>query len=157
MNEFLKILSVFITCIIFYGKAGIPAAVALFKFSFWKVMLMAVSSAIVGSALFTYMSSTLIKWRHNFRLKHGKIHNKKIFTKFNRRIIRIKHRFGLIGIAVITPFVGIPIGAYIAERFYKDKKRVITYLSTASIIWAIIFYFLLYFFYGAFKKWGIIN
>lgn len=90
-------------------------------------------------------------------LKRNRGKQKKTVTKFNRNVVRIKKRFGLIGIAVITPFVGIPIGAYIAERFYKDKKRVIMYLSVAAIVWAIIFYFLLYFFYGAFKKWGVID
>lgn len=156
MNEFLKILSVFITCLIFYGKAGIPSAVALFKFDFWKVMLMASSSAVTGSILFTYMSATLIKWWHNFRLKRHRIHSKKIFTKFNRRVIHIKQRFGLIGIAFITPIVGIPVGAYVAERFFKDKKRVIIYLSLAAIVWAFVFYWLLYFFYDAFKNWGVL-
>lgn len=155
MNEFFKILSVFFACLFFFGKAGIPAAIVLFKFSFWKVMLMAVSSAIIGNVLFTYMSATFIKWLHNFRAKRNRIHRKQIFTKFNRGVVRIKQRFGLVGIACITPIIGMPIGTYIAERFFKDKRRVIIYLSTAEIIWAAAFYWFFYLFYDTFKKWGL--
>lgn len=80
-------------------------------------------------------------------------HPKKIFTKFNRRVIRIKHRFGLTGIAILTPiFLSIPIGAFLAERFYKDKKKVILYLSISAIAWCFILYFLFLFFYESFKS-----
>jgi hypothetical protein len=81
-------------------------------------------------------------------------HPKKIFTKFNRRVIRIKHRFGLTGIAILTPiFLSIPIGAFLAERFYKDKKKVITYLSISAIAWCFVLYFIYLFFYDTFRAW----
>lgn len=81
---------------------------------------------------------------------------KKIFTKTTRRMIRIKHRFGLAGIAAITPLISQPIGAFFAEKFFKDKKKIIFYLSISVIIWAMGLYFILYLFHDQLKVWGII-
>lgn len=149
MSEFLKILSVFFTCIFFFAKLGVPSAVVLFKYNFLKVMLVACSGGITGSIIFTYLSSGIIKWRHNFRLKRGKIHHKPIFTKSNRRIITVKQKFGLAGIAFITPMIGTPVGAFLAERFFKDKKKIILYTSISIAFWALAIYLFLL----IFQKW----
>jgi hypothetical protein len=153
MAEFLKILSVFFTCLFFFGKLGVPTAVVLFKYNFWKVMLVSIAGGVSGNIIFTNLSAGIIKWRHNFRLKRGKIHRKKIFTRFNRRIIKIKQRFGLAGIAFITPMIGMPVGALLAERFFKDKKRVIFYLSISVVFWALTIYLFLLMFHSSLTGW----
>ena len=111
--------------------------------------------AVFGSVLFTYLFAGILKWWD--KVKEGMFsskHPKKIFTKFNRRVIRIKHRFGLTGIAILTPiFLSIPIGAFLAERFYKDKKKVIIYLSISAISWCFVLYFIYLFFYDTLRAW----
>lgn len=155
MAEFLKILSVFFTCIFFFGKLGIPTAVVVFKYNFWKVILVACAGGITGNIIFTYLSSYILEWRHNFRAKRNRIHRKKIFTRFNRGVIRIKQRFGLKGIAFITPIIGSPVGAFLAERFFKDKKKVILYLSISIVFWSIALYLILYIFHDSLEGWLI--
>jgi hypothetical protein len=155
MEEFLKILSVFITCIFVFVKLGVPTAVVLFKYNFIKVMLVTWSGGITSSIMFTYLSATIIKWIHKYRVKKGKIHKRVIFKKSNRRIIKIKQRFGLAGIAFFTPLISMPIGAFVAEKFYRDKRKVILYLSVSVIFWSITVYLLLYLFHDAFKGWLI--
>ena len=71
-------------------------------------------------------------------------------------MIGIKQRFGLAGIAAITPLISQPIGAFFAEKFFKDKKKVILYLSISVVIWAIGLYFILYLFHDQLQIWGII-
>jgi len=112
-------------------------------------MLVACTGGITGSIIFTYLSAGIIKWRHNFRLKRGKIHHKPIFTKFNRRIITVKQKFGLAGIAFLTPMIGTPVGAFLAERFFKDKKKIILYTSVSIAFWALAIYMFLL----IFQKW----
>lgn len=147
MNEFLKILSVFISCALFFGKVGMPAAVLLFKFNFIKVFLVSTSAGITGSILFTNISAALLKWWDKFKEKKN-FSKSKVFTKTNRFIIKTKKRFGLYGIALLSPILlSIPIGAFVAERFYKDKKRVIIALSISVIFWSITLYLLFLFFY----------
>ncbi len=145
MAEFLKILSVFLTCTFFFVKLGVPAAVIFFKYNFVKVMLVSCAGGITGNIIFTYLSATLLKWTHYYRQKRN-IH-KKIFTRSTRRMINIKHRFGLAGIAFITPIISQPIGAFFAEKFFKDKKKVIVYLSVSVVFWAVTLYFLLLMFH----------
>ncbi len=131
-----------------------PTAVVVFKYNFIKVILVAGSGGIFGNIIFTNLSAAILRWIENYREKRN-IH-KKVFTKTTRRMIRIKQRFGLAGIAAITPLISQPIGAFFAEKFFKDKKKVILYLSVSVIIWAIGLYFILYLFHDQLQEWGII-
>lgn len=132
-----------------------PTAVAVLGMSPWKVLPVAIGGGITGCILFTYISAFIIHAIHRYRAKRHLIHKRKIFTKFNRRVIRIRQRFGLAGIALITPVLGTPVGAFLAERFYRDKKKVILYLSGSVVIWAVTEYILMRFFYDAIKGWLI--
>lgn len=133
-----------------------PGAMVLFEFSFWKVFLVTVSGGIFGNIFFTYLSSAILKWWHAYRIKKGFIHKRKIFNKANRRIITVKKRFGLTGIALLTPILfSIPLGALIAEKFYKDRKEIIMYLSAAVVFWNLVEYFLIRFFHDSIAGWFI--
>jgi hypothetical protein len=155
MAEFFKILSVFLTCS-FAFKIGFPTAVMVFEYDFLKIFLVACGGAITGNVVFTYVSAAIIKAIHDFRVRRNLIHRKKIFTRFNRRVIRIKQKFGLAGIAFITPiFLSTPVGAFLAERFFKKKRKIIIYLSVATLFWAVTMYVILLFFYDNLKGWLI--
>lgn len=154
-TDVLQFISAALACTISLSKIGIPTVIAIYKSNYLLALLSSCTGAVFGSILFTYLFAGILKWWD--KLKEGMFsskHPKKIFTKFNRRVIRIKHRFGLTGIAILTPiFLSIPIGAFLAERFYKDKKKVIIYLSISAIAWCFILYFIYLFFYDTFKAW----
>ena len=126
-TEIWKFISAALACTVSLSKIGIPTVIAIYKSNYVLALLSSCTGAVFGSIIFTYLFAGILKWWDN--LKEGMFsskHPKKVFTKFNRRVIRIKHRFGLTGIAILTPiFLSIPIGAFLAERFYKDKKKVI--------------------------------
>ncbi len=141
MTSILKILSVFFTCTVLFCKAGVPAALLLFKDDFITFFVVCTAGGITGNVVFTNLSAILLKKIHAYRAKKGLIHKKPIFTRFNRRVISIKNRFGLLGLATITPLVlSTPLGAFLAERFFKDKKRIIIYLSISVVFWELVFY-----------------
>lgn len=143
MTQLLKILGVFFTCTVLFCKAGVPTALVVFKDDFITFFIVCTAGGIAGNIVFVNLSAAIIKWIHNYRVKRGLIHKKPIFTPFNRRITRIKQRFGLFGIAAITPLVlSTPLGAFLAERFFKNKKKIILYLSVSVIFWELVFYFL---------------
>lgn len=150
-----KFISAALACTISLSKIGIPTVIAIYKSNYLLALLSSCVGAIFGTVVFTYLFAGILKWWES--LKFGMFtskHPKKIFTKFNRRVIKIKHRFGLTGIAILTPiFLSIPIGAFLAERFYKDKKKVILYLSLSAIFWCIVLYFIYLFFYDTFRLW----
>jgi hypothetical protein len=150
MSEFWKIFSVFISCGLFFGKVGMPSAVIFFKFNFIKVFIVSCSGGIAGNVFFTYLSAGIIKWwekvKHKYIFKHNK--HPKVFTKSNRFIIKVKNRFGLYGIAFLSPvLLSQPLGAFLAERFFKNKKKVIIALSIAIVFWSVTLYFLFFFFF----------
>lgn len=153
-TEIWKFISAALACTISLSKIGIPAVIAIYKYNILMALLSSCTGAIFGTVVFTYLFAGILKWWDKFKDKYFKSkHPKKVFTKFNKRVIRIKHRFGLIGIALLTPiFLSIPIGAFLAERFYKDKRKVIIYLSVASIFWCFTLYFIFLFFYDSFKS-----
>jgi hypothetical protein len=150
-----KFISAALACTISLSKIGIPTVIAIYKSNYVMALISSCTGAVFGTIIFTYLFAGILKWWD--RLKEGMFsskHPKKIFTKFNRRVIRIKHRFGLTGIAILTPiFLSIPIGAFLAERFYKDKRKVIIYLSISAIAWCFLLYFIFLFFYDTFRSW----
>jgi hypothetical protein len=154
-TDVLQFISAALACTISLSKIGIPTVIAIYKSNYLLALVSSCTGAVFGSVLFTYLFAGILKWWDKVKEKmFSSKHPKKIFTKFNRRVIRIKHRFGLKGIAILTPiFLSIPIGAFLAERFYKDKKKVIIYLSISAISWCFILYFIYLFFYDTFRSW----
>lgn len=154
-NEIWKFISAMLACTISLSKIGIPSVILIYKSNYVMALLSSCSGAVLGTVVFTYLSAGILKWWNTLKERWFKSkHPKKIFTKSNRRVLKIKQRFGLTGIAILTPvLLSIPIGAFLAERFYKDKKKVIIYLSISGIVWCFIFYFAFLFFYDTIKSW----
>lgn len=154
--EIWKFISAVLACTISLSKIGIPAVIAIYKSNYIMALISSCTGAVFGTVVFTYFFAGILKWWDRFKDKWfgSSKHKKKVFTKFNRRIIVVKHRFGLLGIAILTPvLLSIPVGAFLAERFYKDKKKVIIYLSISGIAWCFIFYFSFMYFYDSFMQW----
>ena len=65
---------------------------------------------------------------------------KKIFTRRNRRIVLIKQKYGLVGIALITPFLlSIPVGVFLVVRYYRTSNTKFLYLIGANLLWSVIY------------------
>jgi len=126
--------------------ATFPLAVARFDFSFMETILWTNVGGTVGIYFFAYLSERLITWwkrlfgssrRKRFEEKKEK---KKIFTRRNRRIVKIKQKYGLIGIAFITPFLlSIPVGVFLVVRYYHSSKTKYMYLIGSNILWSVIY------------------
>jgi hypothetical protein len=137
-----KMVTVFITSILFL-KVGIGSAIG-FQLNFTQTILSAGLSGVFCSFFFTYVSAGAIKWSEKWLDKKfpSRKKKRKTFTWKNRFIIKAKKSFGLLGIAAIAPILlSIPLGSFLAVRFFGDKFKVFCYLSISSIAWAIILYF----------------
>lgn len=139
-----KIIAVFISCAIKPGIGGIPAAV-LAGFSFWEALIICSSGGIFGIVFFSYLIGAIIKWTGILLDKYfpnrGK--KKKVFSRKTRFIIRAKRSFGILGISIITPLVlSIPLGIFLALRFFGDRRKIIIWMSAAMIFWTAALYLL---------------
>jgi len=62
---------------------------------------------------------------------------KKIFTPRNRRVIRIWKKYGLWGVAWLTPILlSIPVGTFIMTRLEKKKKKIVFKLLISIVVWS---------------------
>lgn len=137
-----------------------PIAIMQFKFSFVETILWTNIGGIMGIYFFAFLSEKLIAWwNRTFRKKArenkspGK--EKKIFTKKNRRIIRIKQQYGLIGIALSTPFLlSIPVGVFLVVRYYRSSKIKFACLVGSNIFWSVIYTLFYTFWDGLLFKQG---
>lgn len=63
---------------------------------------------------------------------------KKIFTPRNRKLVKIWRKYGLFGIAFLTPvFLSIPIGTVIANSLVDNRRKIIIYMFFSLLFWSV--------------------
>lgn len=155
MGELLKILTVIFSSTL---KLAVGSLFAVgFGYNFWQTWLLTTIGGSIGVVVFTQISriiwntwdktkasakvkdvqqSVLSKWI-SLKFKKKTSEPKPVFTKRSRFIIRWKKQYGLVGLAFLTPIVlTIPIGTFISNRFFSDKKMVMIYLIISTALWA---------------------
>ncbi|MGB0871307.1 MAG: hypothetical protein ACPGSD_17090 [Flavobacteriales bacterium] len=94
---------------------------------------------LLGYFVFFYFSEYLIHTFSNVSLTKRK-KEKKIFTKRNRMIINIVRKRGLVILALITPILlSIPVGAFIAARYFTNKTKVNLVMVGSILTWSFIY------------------
>ena len=72
---------------------------------------------------------------------------KKRFTGQNRKIVFIWRKYGLVGVAALTPILFTPIvGVLLAISFGTPRDKLITYMFVSASIWAVVLTFMIYLF-----------
>jgi len=138
--DILEIISVALVSSIKLVWGGVPMALS-FGFSILETIFVTSSGGIIGVLAFVALSDFLVK-RFKKRAKKRKLektsqNSVKIFTRKNKLIVRIKTRFGLIGIAFLTPILfSIPLGSFLAIRYFKSKQKVISYMFASVLFWS---------------------
>jgi len=130
MEKFLSSLLVFLSSIVKFSMGTLAAIAADLGLggSFSNLL-----GGIIGVVVFTYVGSHIqeylvIKFPRRFGRK---------FTSSNRFLVRIKQRFGLGGIVVITPIIlSIPVGVMFALALTHDKKKIMISMIVSCLFWA---------------------
>jgi hypothetical protein len=99
--------------------------------------------------LFSRWVPLFIKMRlQSMRKKRKK---SKIFTRRNRFLAKFKRSYGLPGIILTTPlFLTIPIGAFLANKYYSKRKYVVLYMILSIVGWTAVLSGLIHLFPNAF-------
>jgi hypothetical protein len=122
--------------------ATFPVAIYIMKMTFEQTLLYTNIGGILGAVVFFYFSALLINMWNRFLPENLKIHrkSKKIFSKRNRRFVRLKMKYGLFGIVVLSPVIlSIPLGAFLTVKYYGNKTRNILWLISGQIAWSLIY------------------
>lgn len=75
----------------------------------------------------------------------------KIFTRKSRIIVKLKSTYGFWGIILATPFVlTIPLGAFLANKYYSRRKHTVLYMIGSIVGWAVVLSGIVHLFPNAF-------
>tara|TARA_B110000046_G_scaffold25332_3_gene24866 strand:- start:55828 stop:56262 length:435 start_codon:yes stop_codon:yes gene_type:complete len=133
MLEFTKILGllVFSTLRFFFS----PSAALLAGHSFLETIAITVTGGYTGFVIFFFGGKFLVAWWHEvFKPK-----KKKLFNKRNRLIVKIKSKYGLMGIAILTPLMlSIPVGALLGSYYFPRAKITLPVFFVCLVIWSFI-------------------
>jgi hypothetical protein len=143
VQNLLEILSVILLSSVKFSIGGVPLAVVGYNFPFIKAVATTSVGGILGVVIFLYLSEKILKaWYHFFPHKHPshpQRSKKKIFTRRNRIIVSIKRSYGLLGISILTPLaLSIPVGVFLAVRYFKDKQKILVYMITSVFLWSLL-------------------
>lgn len=142
MGQFVKYLMIWLVSMVkFIGgpvfAAGANAAGA--NINFLESVAFTTLGMMTSVALFSFAGEKLREW---YFKKFRK--NKTLFTKRNRRIIKIWKSYGLTGVAFLTPLLFTPIGGtLIASSFGESRYKIFLFMGVSALFWASVFsYFL---------------
>ena len=151
MDYLLKILSVYFVTVLKYWF-GFPAA-RLAGLNFTESYLITTLGGITSFFIFYFFSPYVFKFFswiiYEFK-KLLKINiepvlktRKKIFNKRSRLFVKVMQRYGITGLAIVTPsLISIPVGSTIAAnlsgRNAKNKLKVITLFCASIIFWDLV-------------------
>ena len=142
--EILKGISIFLLTMLKF-IAG-PTLGYAAGFGFLTTVLITVGGMMASVILFTYLGSFL---RNKILRKFFK--RKKVFSPKTRRFVTIWKRYGVAGVAFLTPLVLTPIGGTIVlTSFGSPRRSIMIYMLISAIFWSFVFVSLIYAFGTAF-------
>lgn len=127
-----------------------PFEAERYGMSYWSAWVITTGGGIAGIYVFYFAGSFIAHWwQHNLAkiksfftrrpVSDYEGENRRVMTRKNKMIVRIKKRFGLAGIAFITPcIISIPIGTLVAVAFYRKRKPVLLYLTISLVLWSFV-------------------
>jgi len=112
-----------------------PVLGYLAGYSLFGIMAVTVSGMMSSVLIFTYLGEWL-KRQWDKRIRSRRV----IFSKKNRRIVRVWQKSGAAGVAFLTPLLLTPIGGtLVMTSFGVDRKTIITYMLASSVWWSFAF------------------
>ena len=136
----LKIATVYFSCMLkfIFGPLGGYAA----GFTLITTILVTVAGMMTVVLVFTFFGNWI---REKIIRKFFKKRNK--FSPGNRRFVTVWKKYGLIGLAALTPVIFTPIGGtLLAISSGSPKDKIIFYMFISASTWSIVLSVALYFF-----------
>ena len=144
MSDPLEIITIAATSMVKFAVS--PLVSYGFDRTFAETLLITSVGGCIGVIFFYRLSTWLMKRARIRRIHreiailHGvEIKRPRIFTRTNRFIVRLKHGYGLQGLAALTPILlSIPIGTVIAAKYFRHDRRTLPTLLSSVLIWAVV-------------------
>jgi predicted DNA repair protein MutK len=147
-EEIIKGVSIFFLTMlkVFFG----PIGGFLAGFPMVITMLITAGGMMASVVLFTFFGTWLREKILNRFQKKGQ----KMFTPNKRKLVTLWKKYGLVGVAVLTPLLLTPIGGtLVAVSFGSPKQKIILYMLISATIFAIGMTFAIYEFGDFIMPW----
>ena len=130
LTSFLKYLSVYLVSMVkFFGG---PLAGVSLGLSYFETVLLTVAGMMTSVVIFSIIGKAVSEWY----AKYQRAKQKPVFTKKNRRIVRVWTRFGMSGVAFLTPILLTPIfGTIVAALLGAPRKHIFVHMFWSSVFW----------------------
>ena len=130
MIEVGKYFSVYLISMVkFFGGPVVGISSGL---SFMETMVLTIAGMMTSVVIFSLIGRAFSKW-------YSKRQQKKagsVFNTKNRRIVKVWQKFGVTGIAFLTPILLTPIvGTVVAALFGASRKRIIVHMLWSAVFW----------------------
>lgn len=111
--------------------------------------------AVISAAFFFFSAEYFMQRAQNKRIKlmqeahkNGEtIAQKRVFSRMNKGVVRLKLRFGKIGICFWAPFLlSVPVGSIIVAKFYGKYSFTFLYVILGMLINSLLTSFIVYVF-----------
>lgn len=111
-----------------------PVLGKLAGYSLVEIMLVTVMGMMSSVLAFTFLGEWIKKeWDRKFKKKQL------IFSRRNRRIVKIWQKSGAAGVALLTPVILTPIGGtLVMTSFGVPRNIIIIYMFISSIVWSFV-------------------
>ncbi len=143
MQEFAGIISVIATAMVKFLFTGLLSYGL--GFSFWETLLYMSIGGCLGMSIFYFAGARTLEWFRQRYVRRSRerdglgLPRKRIFTRTNRAIVRIKHSYGLRGLAAFAPpTLSIPITAVLAAKYFRHDRRTLPILLTSVLVWSVV-------------------
>lgn len=114
-----------------------PSTVVAAGYDYKETIIITTLGGWMGVLIFYYFGRVLIELILRRFINPNK--KKSPFTFTNKLIIKTKVKYGIIGLAAITPvLISIPIGSIIAARYFSRVSLTVPYLLVAVLAWSLI-------------------
>ena len=81
---------------------------------------------LMWPCLCNVIPSSLKARYHNWCINRSAKRKKRVFTRKNRFISRMKSNYGFWGVIIATPVIlTIPIGAFLANKYYSQRRHTV--------------------------------
>ena len=132
MNDYGKYISVILPSMLKF-MLGPLAGIAL-KLTWWETTLCTIIGMMVSVVIFTFLGKVIMDSWQKFRKS-----TPRRFTKSSRRAVQVYRKFGMAGIACLTPLLFTPIGGtLIATSFKIAPVKIITWMVIFAFIWGVV-------------------
>lgn len=121
-----------------------PAAGYAAGYSYAETITVTSLGGFFGVFLFFKAGTIILRWWDS--RFHPKKKDKKKFTKRNRAFINFRAKYGLYGLALLTPcIISIPIGCFLSAKYYESERLVFPLMFASVVFWSFVLTSITYF------------